>query len=287
MIEVALSRADGTALATFPFPTEAKEVSYKQYVRFEDAYQAKDKWMKEQEGKSVTDPAFVAGYIRHVARIVQAFTGVDDVLEAALGDYIEHARQFFGEDAKGFSEELDKVEQTVFTLYANIWRTVGSYQKHAHTDGAYHFAYKGKAYCLKSAYRDAITHQVRFESLSVAQGIEAMEALRIYEMAKGNDPGNKFLFTTIITLIACLALEEGQAFPDNEKEIQRWISERVVHFQDVDMETALNVRDFFLNTAGASKITHAINGSFARPSPSKKATPGKNTRQQTRRRRRG
>ncbi|MCA9366742.1 hypothetical protein KC887_00555 [Candidatus Kaiserbacteria bacterium] len=283
MIECTLTRADGQELARFPFPTEAREVTYKQYTRFEDAYQAKEKWLQNNAGASVTEPRFVKEYIQHVARIVEAFTGIDNVLEAQLGDYVQHVQQFFGDDVAGFTKELQSVEQTVFTLYANIWRTMASYKKHVHTSEAYHFQYKGKVYRLKSAYRDAITGQLRFDSLSVAQGIEVLEAWRVYEQAKGNDIGNRFLFTTIVTLIACLALEDGQSFPDDEKTIQRWVSDRVVYFQDINMEIALNVRDFFLNTTNPFLRIPNTNGSSGRQlaQSSARAKPGKNMKRRT------
>lgn len=284
MITVKLERADGEVLASFPFPTSASEVKYSTYVRFEEAYEAKEKWLKENESANITDPAFVRQYILHVAKIVEAFTG-QSVIEAKLGDYVAHVQEVFGEDVRAFQNELREVENTVFSLYANIWRTIGNYKKHAHTDNAYHFTYKGKTYFLKSAYRDAITGQLRFDSLSVAQGVEALEAWRIYEQAKGNDVGKRYLFTTVVTLIACLALEDGQQFPDNEKDIQRWITERSVHFQDIDMETALNVRDFFLHTTNPLLRTQNINGSSVRPSTptNAKAKHGRSMNRRTRR----
>lgn len=284
MINVTLQTADGAALTTFPFPTEAKEVTYRQYVKFEEAYFKKEKWLQDNADAKVTDPLFMQQYIKHVAAVVEAFTG-QNVLEAKLGDYVEHVKQFFKQDTEGLLQELHDVENTLFTLYANIWRTIGSYKRHTHTADAYTFAYKGKVYFLKSAYRDAITGQLRFHSLSVAQGVEALEAWRVYEQAKGNDVGNRYLFTTIVTLIACLALEDGQSFPDTEKEIQRWISDRTVHFQDIDMETALNVRDFFLSTTNRFRRTPNTNGSSARPSAlsSARARRGKSTKKRTRR----
>lgn len=262
MIRVKLEKADGGVLAEFDFPTEAREVSYRQFIRFESAFQEKERWLEQNKDASVADPKFAAEYIKHVARIVEGFTGVEDILEAKLGDYMAHMQDTLSGNPKAIAEGLQEVEGTVFTLYANIWRTMANYQSHNHTRERYWFEYKGKNYFLQSTYRDAITKQIRFQSLSVAQAIEALEAWRVYDQAKSKDDGNKFLFTTILTLIACLALEEGQSFPDTESAIQRWVSERVEHFQDVNMEIALNVRDFFLSTTNPSGIIMPSDGSL-------------------------
>jgi len=288
MIKCNLSRPDGTIVASFDFPTQAKEVTYSDYVAFETAYEAKEEWLKENDGKSFLEPEFMASYIRHVAHIVEAFTK-QKVLEAALGDYMQHVSQFYGDDTAAILKELHAVENTVFTLYANIWKTIATYKKHVHTGEAYRFLYKGKQYSLKASYRDAITGVMRFESVSVAQGVESLEAWDIYLKAMGNDPKKRFLFTTIITLIACLALEEGQQFPDKEKEIQKWVSERTVYFKDIDMETALNVRDFFLLITNPYGKTQNISGSSVPPLIPKniKAKNGKSIGQRMKQRRRG
>lgn len=283
MIKVKLEKADGGILAEFDFPTEAREVTYRQFIRFETAYQAKERWLEENKDASVTDPKFAAEYIRHVAKVVEAFTGIDNILEAKLGDYMAHMQQVLSGDPKAIATGLQEVEGTVFTLYANIWRTIANYRSHNHTQDRYWFEYKGRTYFLQSTYRDAVTKQIRFQSLSVAQAIEALEAWRVYDQAKAQDDGNKFLFTTILTLIACLALEDGQSFPDTESEIQRWVSSRVDHFQDVNMEIALNVRDFFLSTTNRSGIILPSAGS----SPPRlihmpgRANPGKNGKRRT------
>ena len=282
MVKVTLKRADGGKVCSFNFPTNASEVPYSQYCRFEDAYQAKEAWLKESEELNPASAEFMAGYIRHVSRIVQAFTGSKDVVEMSLGNYLEIVQADYKADEQGLKKELKSTEHTMMTLYAAIWKCMASYKKMHFARGDFRFKYKGKKYKISSIYRDAITNQVRFESLSTAQAVEALDAVRIYKQHEENDPGKRYLFTTVLHLIACLALQKEEAFPDTDKEIQRWVSSRVRHFEGVDMQTALNVRDFFLNTTSLYRKTSATGiSSSRRPAAPKKAKRGQNTNGRT------
>ena len=284
MVRVELKRPDGEKICSFNFPTNASEVPYSQYCRFEDAYQAKEAWLKESEELNPASAEFKAGYIRHVSKIVQAFTGNKDVVEMALGNYLESVQDDYKADEEGLKKELKSTEHTMMTLYAAIWKCMASYRKAHFARGDFRFKYKGEKYKISSTYRDAITNQVRFESLSTAQAVEALDAVRIYKQHEENDPGKKYLFTTVLHLIACLSMKKGEAFPDTDKEIQRWVSTRVRHFEDVDMQTALNVRDFFLNTTAASRKTADTGiSSSPRRQQERKQRHGQNTSAKIRR----
>lgn len=243
MINVELTGEGGEIIAAFPFPTSAKEVTYSQYLKFEIEHEKKEAWYEQFKGQPgyFETPAFRLEYCRHVLNAVEAFTG------QKLG------MAKFGSPVKGFKKwagakeiDIDETENTVMSLYAQIWQTLNTFEKANFEGEAYTFEYKGGTYRLKAAYRDALTNRLQYESLTAAQLIETLEALRVYERHKEKDRESQFLFTTSLNIIACTALKEGEAFPDTQSEIDKFVSKRIVHFNEISMEVAQNVKLFFL-----------------------------------------
>jgi len=265
MYEIKLSSTAGKPLGVLLFPEKASEVTLKQFIRFEVAAANLEKWITENESKNPFDPNFAAGYIWRVFTCVNEFCGDGRIHQVPVGDYPKALNKFLG--VKKISDiDLVGIEDSVMGLYANIWRTLATYKKHYDAGAGvdYSFEYKGVTYRLKKSHRDAITQQIRFESLTTAQAVEALEALRMYNHHVASDPKKAFYFTTLLHLVAILALADGEAFPTTDSEIDRWISDRVRYFEDIDMEAALNVADFFLSTGKALKETSGTNGFFDR-----------------------
>ncbi len=243
MVDIELTGKGGKVIASFPFPSSAKEVTYSQFLKFEHLHRAKEDWYNKHKEKPAyfETAAFRLEYVRHVIKIVEGFTGQKTGL-GLFGDPVESFKQWLGVR----KVDISKTEKTVTAIYANIWKVLLTYEKPSIKEGeAYSFDYKGKTYSLSASYRDALTNNLRFDSLTTAQLIEALEAARIYEMHKSKDPEHKFLFTTVLNLVACLALEEGQSFPDKQSDIDRFISDRVVYFQGLNMEVCQQVKFFF------------------------------------------
>jgi len=262
MRTVELFTTTGKELGALDFPTSAHEVTYSQFIKFERAFAKKEAWLKKMEEQEV-DPLklrFKVGYIKHIAQVLKEFTQDDRVFSIAGGNYIESLREFFGvSDLNDI--DFEQSEATLFVLYRQIWETLGNYDKFVFEvqPNAYAFKYKGEKFTLPGTYRDAVTNLLRFDSVSTAQAVEAYDAARIYNEYKNKDDKGQFLFTTVLHLIACLAQGDKKPFPKSESEINRFISERVRHFQEINMEIALNVRDFFLLSVIPLKKTAHLN----------------------------
>lgn len=266
MVKVELIDTTGKSLGFLDFPTRANEITYNKFIDFEVAYQEKEKWLKESEKENlgVATTEYKVTYFSHVAKIINAFVGDDRVFKIRGGNYEKSLMEFFG--VKSIEQiDWDTTETTLFQLYSQIWRTMADYDK-ANFEASphvYEFEYKGEKYFLPGAYRDAITNNLRFENVNAAAAIEAFDAVRVYKHNQPKDTKGSFLFTTVLHLIACFALRENEKFPDTEMEIQKFVAQRVIHFQDIPMDIALNVKDFFLFTPKVYKKIQGLNFSLS------------------------
>ena len=68
-----------------------------------------------------------------------------------------------------------------------------------------------------------------------------------YEIEKAGDPDGSLMYSRYLRLLAVLCREENEKLPFDDAERQAWISERMVFFQHIDAQTALDV-DFFLSS---------------------------------------
>lgn len=85
------------------------------------------------------------------------------------------------------------------------------------------------------------------------------------EIELENDPNGNLLFLQYLRLVAILAKRPGEKLPANDGDRERWIQERVMHLQEIDAKTALDV-DFFLSgLLMYSKRTLGVAGSLILP----------------------
>ena len=85
------------------------------------------------------------------------------------------------------------------------------------------------------------------------------------EIEMENDPHGNLLFLQYLRLVAILAKKPGEKLPANDGDRERWIQERVMHLQEIDAKTALDV-DFFLSSllTFSKKMPHVV-GSLILP----------------------
>lgn len=287
MVEITLRNTEGEVVEVMEYPTEPKEVKIKHFIEFEKTYEEFSNWQVENNDKDPLSFAFRKTYCGYLKKCVDAFCG-EDTEGIAVGDYIKHLAKISKVAQKEL--DLDSIESTLFSLYENIWGTIGKYKAPSFLEqpksakkrrlklsikrikkikkkrvNSYVFEYKGKEYFIKGSFKDAITQNERFYSLSNAQMTEALEAWRIFEENQAKDTEGSFYYSTILNIISCVALQKGETFPTSDEGIQMWLSERVIHFQDIDMQTALDVQAFFFGTTKASRRTQDISGSSSPP----------------------
>ena len=247
-----LTIKQGGKSETLDFPESAHEVTLNAFIDYERATAALTQWRKVNDDANFNDHArYRSQELRLVIACIAAFLG-KDVSETPFGGFRFSKKTEVAED----------VETTVFTVLNLCTLAINSYQYRDYTDH-YWFTYKGKKYVLPRHYVDGITHQSRFGDLTCAQVVESYEAVRLFQTVQAQDTDGGYLFKTILNLIACLAQEDGFStkFPTSESEIQAFVSEQILYFSEIDMQTALDVYNFFFGTIKPFAPTRDTSGS--------------------------
>jgi hypothetical protein len=235
MLQLKINK-DGKWIA-FDFPEYPHEVSLSAFIDYEKAMSALNEWRKENENENFASFKYRAGELKHVVACIAAFVG-RDVSKSPMNKF-----RFSAKD--GISDE---VETNIFAVF-NLAAVCMSKYKESEYIGDYWFSYKGERYYLPFSYVNEMTKAVRYEDVTAAQSIEALEAWRLFEIVQSSDADGGYWFKTILNIIACMARKKDDPeFPSSESEIQRYLSERILHFKDIDMQSGLDVYNFFFGT---------------------------------------
>lgn len=220
------------------FPEHPHEITLSRFIDYEKAMRALNDWRTANENENFASFKYRAGELKHVVACIAAFTG-QDVSKAPMNKFRFSAKEGVP----------DQVEADIFTVF-NLAAVCISKYKETEYIGDYWFRYKDKEYYLPFCYVNEMTKQPRYEDITTAQAIEAMEAWRLFETVQKDDVDGGYWFKTILNIIACMArTKEEPEFPTGETEIQRYLSERIQHFKDIDMQSALDVYNFFFGTS--------------------------------------
>jgi len=270
MRKVRLRDTEGNEVATCFFPEKAEEITLSKFIDLDVAYQKVVEVEEKIFSKDPPPPSVIADL--QVSRLIALANCVAVICDADPNTIQKIPHGDLQGALAGFlrKEGVDKgqVENTLYTLFANIIQVVYKYKPKTDFREDYLFEHRGKKFRIKGSYRDVLTGQKRFHSMSVAQVIEGLEALKVYEANKKVDEKGNFLFTTILNIIACTALKEDESFPDEEAEIQRFLAKRIEFFKGVPMTVALDVYAFFLSTSKQAKGTRGADGFGTRRSGS-------------------
>lgn len=85
------------------------------------------------------------------------------------------------------------------------------------------------------------------------------------ETAKRGDPDGSLMYTMYLHLLAVLLRKEGEKMPIGDADRERWILDRVAHFQGIDAQTALNLDFFLLHISRHSDQSPDAIGFLSRP----------------------
>lgn len=278
-----LKRKDGTLIAEIPLPRTAAEISLAKYVSFLSE-------MRKFELKS-------ANPIRIMAQAVGEITGVPvaDILEAKVGEawaadkeldgglrslygwcvnaltnYKGQGRtaedfefEYKGEkyqipyivaaELAGLSDSLPPIDVKqgieafeVFRVYEQEVNDVGDPKKERHKR-------------IEQLKTDIVKS-------GDANGDRARELRRLeMEINLEGDPNGSLLFSRYLRLVAILAPKEGQFLPDSDTKRELEIQARMVHLQEIDTKTALDVDFFLTNLLTRSGRTSNVIGSLSLP----------------------
>lgn len=253
MTTINLKTTTGKSLGQIDFPENPSEVTLSQYVDFQAAFETLENWRKENDGQDFNSFSYRRGELQKMIACVAAFIG-KDVSALPVGKFLGRR-----------DLDFETSEVTINSLF-NAIQVVMSRYRPGPIDGDYWFHYRDKKYKLPGVYRDAITNQEKFESVATAQVVEALTKWEIYQRNfKAGAVDTGFTFSIILLIIATFAQADGDQFPDTDPEIDRYISDRVVYFKDVDMQVGLDVLAFFFVGTQVSKQTQVSNFSSNRP----------------------
>lgn len=99
------------------------------------------------------------------------------------------------------------------------------------------------------------------ESGDMARETRRLEA----EIEIEGDPNGNLAFAQYLRMVAILAKKEGERLPTNDGDRERWIQQRMIHLQELDTKTALDVDFFLTGLLTISKKTHHVIGSLSLP----------------------
>lgn len=230
MLSIELKNTKGEHIGFLDFPERPDEVRLEQYIDFQAAYKKYDSFLKSFSSDILTKKDEIQA-MKLRLDCVSAFTGRD--------------LSFLPIGYTG--EAFNSSNTSIMQLFAAIWQTMSQYKQRENFEN-FSFEYDGKTWTIPASYRDAITNQERFAQVATAQAVEALEAWRVYESVSKEDATGGYYFKTVLNIIACFAKTESDVFPDTDDGIAQFVNDRIVYFKGVDMQTALDVVNFFFFT---------------------------------------
>lgn len=224
MNQIHLKAANGRIIATLPAYESLYQVPLSRYIDFLKAREALDDKGKLESGE--------LNIPRVLAQSVGAFMGVpvEGVLSAEYGNF----------------EDVDNVGKNLTSLYMWIVNLLGTFTPKIRKAEDCIFEYKGEQYAIPVIGLQTLAGLPLLPDLETGEMIEAYEIKRMAQAKiESDDPEGSHLFSYYLRLLAVLCRKEDERFPVFENEVEVFINERLLHFQEIDAGTALDV-DFFL-----------------------------------------
>lgn len=233
MIQANLRSSDGELIASIPLPESLAEMRLAQFVNF------------------TTHAAKEGNAIEVMLKAVSEFAEMDleQLAKAKVGNIYT---------------EVENLDDTLRSLYGYISNLITSFEPALRTELDHKFTYQGQEYLIPIMRTVPLITGVVLPDLSVGEAVESLEVLRTLDLVtkENGDPEGSERFTAYLKLLAILARKEGEKLPVKDAERERFIRERLIHFQGIDAKTALDIDFFFKNLLGNSKPTNSITGFF-------------------------
>lgn len=224
MNQIHLKSAGGKTIATLPAYESLYQVPLSLYIDFLKAREPLDDKERLEAGE-VNIP-------RVLAKAVGAFVGVpvNDVLMTEYGNF----------------EDVDNICKNLTSLYMWIVNLLGTFSPKIRKQEDCTFEYKGDRYTIPVIGLQTLAGLPLLPDLETGQMIEAYEIKRVAQSKiEEDDPEGSHLFSYYLSMLAVLCRKGEEKFPVFESDVEVFINERLLHFQEIDAGTALDI-DFFL-----------------------------------------
>lgn len=272
----------------FDFPEFVHEVKLRQFIDYSKALEARERWLSEQDEASFNNPIFLAGFIQQTAKVISEFCGTPLLdTDLPIGDFVTYLNELLGNDKKAI-EPLALTRDSLLTLLVNCTMLFESYQPSLRSVDDCTFTYKNTEWQIPKHYRDTLTGDIKYDGLTTAQLTETLEVYRHYERLKKEDVNGSYRLTSLLKVIALIAQKKNEAdpFPETDRAVNDRVMKRAYYFQDIDMQTALDIEYFFLSTMIVSNRMPTTIG-FLNRLKLKQVAPKKSKRSKRRRRKIG
>lgn len=112
------------------------------------------------------------------------------------------------------------------------------------------FEFKGSKFTIPHIWIDRINNVTYFPSPTVKQAIETLNIIAWYEDIQESKEFNSKvkidnLYHKYLTELAILLIEEGKEIPTDETQFKIHMEEMRTFFEDIDLQTALNIEHWF------------------------------------------
>lgn len=238
MKQITLVNFEGNPITTIDLPETSKEVMFRQFVNMTMAMSE----IPNDDKHSLTPEQ----YIR--------------ILVNVLGEFFEKPREVFNElDISGMNPDQAIEMESDLVLMINYLIGVSSYEPKLRDKDSYRFDYQGETfeipYYRASAYVKGLTNR---PDIKVGEITEVLEMNRIKAELVAQDKTGSEWFTLVIHKVATLARKPGEELPEDPAELRTLLAERTHFFQDIDLETALDMAFFLRSTIAKSrKMQHS------------------------------
>lgn len=271
MIECTLLRSDKKELKIL-IPQNGYELKLSNKIDFDVAYMDLINWLSIY-GENITEKKYQ--YIELLIKAIASFTGcklsefleIDSTYISSINekDLLEHFNSLSNTKTnKQFN--IEELESSLLKIYNLIFDTIHSIQPELKLYGEEEFIYEYKnqfgetiktTLSIPTIWVDAITSETNYNSISVKQLIEMLKIRDNYskiiddEKDKGKTPDitGTWLFSKLIGEISllCLKKENGEVekIPIDTDQFNKWFSERMKMFENIDYQTAVNIEYWF------------------------------------------
>jgi len=217
MLNAILQDKDGKEVLSIELPTNPSELKLSRYIDF----------LKAQEGSE--------NAVKRAVLSISAISGVDygEMLDAQVG---------------GIYSSATNLDGTLAPVFAHIYKVIGMVTPKQRTEADCDFEYKGEQYKIPFIQQIALSGVDVMPGISVIEAIEVLETKRIAEQLQTEDTTGSVLFSMYLRTMAAICRKEGEGLPIEEGEKERFLSDRMKHFSDIDCQTALDVAFFLSST---------------------------------------
>jgi len=278
-----LKRTNGEVLAAIPLPRSAAEISLARYVSFLN--ELKKFQLEGANPMLIMSQAVSEVSGVDIAEILQAKVGeqwvadkeLDGGVRSFYGWFTRALTNYRGEARTPGDFEFEYKGETYQIPYIVQAELVGGLPtlpgiETGEAVEAYE-TYRGFQQQIKDAGDPTKERGKRIKMLkeAIAKGEDATgdmarEINRLQaEIELTGDPNGNLTFAQYLRLIAILAKKPGERLPTNDGDRERWIQSRMIHLQEIDAKTALDVDFFLTRLFWHCETTHHVIGSLTAP----------------------